>query len=106
MTWYRVQRSVRFWWQRRTRGWDDSECWSLDHTIAEFVLPRLKRLKEITHGYPANLTEKKWNAKLDEMITAFEYVVNDYEPFNDAEAYKKFQKGMQTFAAYFGGLWD
>lgn len=40
----------RFWkflWQRWTRGFDDSETWSLDSTISYFILPRLKRFKEI-----------------------------------------------------------
>lgn len=34
------------------RGFPDHKLWSLDVTIAEFVAPRLKRLKEIKHGHP------------------------------------------------------
>lgn len=33
--------------QRKERGFDDSETWSLDITIVKFMLPRLKRLIEI-----------------------------------------------------------
>ena len=36
--------------QRIERGFDDSELWNLDYTIASFVLPRLKRLKELNTG--------------------------------------------------------
>ena len=42
------KRSLRFWWQRGTRGWDDSETWGLDGTLARFILPRLQRFKEVT----------------------------------------------------------
>ncbi len=52
--WWRfVKGPITFWNQRRTRGFDDSELWSLDHTIMEFALPRLKALREMAHGYPA-----------------------------------------------------
>jgi hypothetical protein len=44
-------RWLKFWWQRRTRGWDDSVTWNLDTTIARFALPRLRRFRELPHGY-------------------------------------------------------
>jgi hypothetical protein len=50
----RPLRAVRFWFQRRTRGFDDSELWSLDHTILAFALPRLRRFREISHSFPAD----------------------------------------------------
>ena len=39
-------RNLKYFWQRRTRGWDDSDLYSLDYTIAKFVLPRLKVFAE------------------------------------------------------------
>ena len=44
---YGIKRAIKHWWQRRTRGWDDSDTYSLDITIAKFALPRFKRLREI-----------------------------------------------------------
>ena len=44
------KRYWKFLWQRWTRGFDDSETWSLYDTIARFILPRLKRFKEIADG--------------------------------------------------------
>lgn len=68
--------SKRFWKflrQRITRGWDDSETWSLDSKITEFILPRLKRFKEIRKNIgsiPCSVSYevqqeyiKKYNAK-------------------------------------------
>lgn len=38
------------WWDRRTLGFDDSELWSLDYTIAKFIAPRLKKYMEVCKG--------------------------------------------------------
>ncbi len=39
--------------QRRIRGFDDSELWSLDDTILRFILPRLKRFRATDRaGWP------------------------------------------------------
>jgi hypothetical protein len=41
--------------QRRLRGFDDSELWSLDVEIMKFAAPRIRRLQEVAHGFPASL---------------------------------------------------
>ena len=33
--------------QRKERGFDDSETWSLTDTVANFIIPRLERYEEI-----------------------------------------------------------
>lgn len=56
------------------------ETWALDCTIAKFVLPRLKKFKDVSLTYPGideADTPEKWDAILDKMILAFEYVVED-----------------------------
>lgn len=115
------KRSVKFWYQRRTRGWDDSETWSLDHTLAQIILPRLKRLKELKCGYPSHLSEKpieeydkydygaekKWDEIIDEMIAAFEIVADEdrwYAVPSD-EDLKIYKKGMKKFCKYYTDLW-
>ena len=54
-SWKNVSGSLNRIWQNITRGWNDSDCWNLDNTIAEFTLPRLKKLRETTTGYPSEL---------------------------------------------------
>ena len=56
--WYRFYRPYWFFWQRITRGFNDSETWNLDYTIAKLVLPRLKRFKELTNGIPGDFSIK------------------------------------------------
>ena len=69
------EKSWRWWrhfWQRRYRGFDDSVTWNLDVEMARWLLPRLRRFREITICHPVTLTEKQWDKYLDEMMFALE----------------------------------
>jgi len=57
----------------------DYDVWSMDSTLAHIIVPMLKKLKEIQHGHPSNLTEEEWDEKLDEMIWAFEQKLINWE---------------------------
>ena len=102
-----IKREVKFFYQRRVRGFDDSELWNLDFTISKFVLPRLKAFKKITHGYPNGLTEQEWDIKLDQMIATFEFLVKESEDSSfDIKKHEEAKKGLQLFGEYFQSLWD
>jgi hypothetical protein len=89
---------------------DQWDTWSMDHTLADIVLPMLKQLKETKHGAPmtddddvpdnlkstsAKPKEEEWDTDefhferwdwiLDEMIWAFQQKVTDDDesPFFD-----------------------
>ncbi len=103
----------KYWWQRRTRGWDDSVTWNLDKTIAEFAIPRLKRFKEITQTCPNDLTEEEWNEILDKMIYGFQRLNDEFDLLlleEDQETIntntKKMNEGLRLFGEYLPGLWD
>lgn len=104
------KRYKRYCTQLKQNGFCDAETWSLDSVICQFVLPRLKRFKELNIGYPGGeITWEKWNEILDKMIFAFEFnlVMDDWshdKPGFDAE-YAKFEEGMQLFAKWFRHLW-
>lgn len=99
-------RSFRFWWQRRTRGWDDSELWSLDFTIISFVLPRLKRFKEIIISYPGDITPEEWKEILQKIINAFEYLEKEENYPIEDDKIKQVEEAMDLFREYFFSLWD
>jgi len=100
---------------------DNSECWNLDHTMAEFILPRLKVFKKYTNGYPGIEpmdTYEKWLAALNKMILAFELIIKSDDIMFDSnnklvENWKelsedrnnKVQEGLHLFATYFESLW-
>ena len=105
---------LEFWAeQRKDRGFDDRELWNLDHTIAQFILPRLKAFKLYADGYPVGLTEKKWNYILKEMIWSFELFAagEEFPPCKYTEEQKilwrkRKQRGINLFAKYLTHLWD
>lgn len=88
---------------------DESEMWSLDYTLASFILPRLQALREVKHGYPSELeTPEQWNDIMDKMIESFGLIVND-ESYPNGESLKnkpKIEEGLKLFAEYFQNLWD
>jgi hypothetical protein len=99
------KRTLRFFKQRRTRGWDDSETFSLDHSLAKVILPRLKRFREVTIATPASLDEKEWKEILDEMIETFEFIASEKYWNATSEDYERLSKGLDLFAKHYFGLW-
>lgn len=98
--WYTI---IKHWWQRRTRGFDDSETWSLDITISEFILPRLKRFRELHDKAlhpPDTLSEDEWRDIMDKIIVAHELVISE-----TLAREKEINDGLILFAKYYRHLW-
>ena len=73
-----TDRKRKKWLKKHGKYVDKKDTWSLDHTIAEFILPRLKLFKKLNNGYPGRGdmdTSEKWDEALDKMILSFEYIV-------------------------------
>lgn len=89
---------------RIERGFDDSETWSLTDTIANFILPRIKRYQEIAANVDVQSLDEK------ESIQAFadmlELVSRDsgIRTFTDDEE-KRVKAGLESFQHIFLGLW-
>ena len=96
-------------YQKLTRGYSDIEIWNLDATIAEFVLPRMKALRDGTCCYPPDLNSlDEWKEMLDKMIRGFElYLVDDWP--DDTEEMKKQNEevgeALKMFGERFSQLW-
>jgi hypothetical protein len=93
-------------------GFSDTETWGLDSVISQFILPRLKRFREINNGYPMGLTIEKWTVILDQMIFAFDWSLHHedekYENLTKEEQHAnwiRYEVGMEQFAKYFRDLW-
>lgn len=97
---------LKYKWQRITRGFSDKELWNLDITIAKFIYPRLERLIDYQHGYPAEFTEEEWNEVLKRMIRAFKIISSD--DFWDMDVEKKcvIESGLDFFRKHYFSLWD
>ena len=101
------KRSVRFLYQRLTRGWDDTETWNLDARLSEHIIPRLKRFKEVNQCYPPDLTPETWDIVIDKMIFSFEWTASPCEDriMMDDKNSAKVREGLDLFAKYFQHLW-
>lgn len=97
--------------QLKEWGFSDTETWSLYSPIAQFILPRLIRFREITTCYPAVLTPEKWDAILGEMIFALDWSLTSDEQSMKMKkeeanaAWKRYEAGMDLFAKWFRDLW-
>jgi hypothetical protein len=105
-------------YQVKKYGCKDEDTWSLDITVAEYILPRLKRFKSLQVGYPEEFRKpKQWNDILDQIILTFE-MIKDEDKYVDWKAPQKeflkqldvynktIEKGLKLFIKYFRALWS
>ena len=45
-----IKRDIKYWFQRRIRGWSDDETWNLDYEFIKWVNSRFKKYKEKAIG--------------------------------------------------------
>lgn len=92
--------------QRKERGFDDTELWNLDRSIARWLLPRLKAFRQDTEGYPARLESvKAWEDILDKMILGLDLFVSKDAIMFSKEESDKVDEAMRLLAEYFMDLW-
>jgi hypothetical protein len=114
--WRNLKQQIKFFGQRLFRGWDDSDTWSLDYSLAKQILPRLERLRQKIEQCPATplLDDddcKKWLDILDKMVFAFTKIIeqNDGEKMfsidDERKENEKIQEGLDLFGKYYRNLW-
>lgn len=91
--------------QQKELGFDSTELWNLDSTIAKFVYPRLKMFSKNAVHHPPGVTWKEFKSILDEITEAFRLIADDEEYGWSVENNEKIQKGLELFSKYFGSLW-
>ena len=94
--------------QRRFEfGFDDTETWHLDRTMALFIIPRLKRFMEVNNGIANGETEESYYEKLRFIIQAFEnyYATDQYFNSVDIEERKKLTDDVRLAVDYLSKLW-
>jgi hypothetical protein len=107
---------LKWFWQRRTRGWDDRDLWSLDYTLAKWLLPRLVAFRARPLGCPSMCIERgdgpdgdepfdrslaRWHAILDEMIGGFA-AIDEWS----AESEKRVARSWELLGKYAQCLWN
>ena len=93
--------------QRFLIGFDDTETWHMDRTMALFIIPRLKRFMEVNNGIANGETEESYYEKLRFIIQAFEnyYVTDKYFKSVDIEERKNLTDDVRLAVDYLSKLW-
>ena len=92
--------------QRLERGFDNSELWNLDGTIAKFIYPRLVSFLEHTKdvkSYPDQMSYDQWVDILEKMVKGFDLLSSDRIKTDDEEQLEK--DALKLFSEYFFALW-
>lgn len=69
---------IKRFFQRIIRGWDDSDTYSLDDTFYKWLLPRLKRFKELNICFPGDEkypTFETWDDELYDRIIELDLII-------------------------------
>ena len=93
--------------QRFEQGFDDTETWHIDRTLALFIIPRLKRFIEVNNGIPNGETVESYNEKLNYIINAFEnyYATDRYYQSTDSAERKQLTDDVRKAVNYLSNLW-
>lgn len=116
----RIIREIKWFIQRGIRGWSEFDAWDLHCYLLKIMKEGTEYLRKYQHGYPASLTEEKWQKKLDEMIWSFQYLLDkediwgqDYYRVGEEQANKnkeinekRAKEGLKVFIEHFRDLWD
>ena len=107
-------RNIKHFFQRKTRGFDDSDTWCLTTTTLEFMLPRLKVYREKVEDFPQvpafyeekypNKSFEVYLSHLDELIWFTEYFVEE-GGWPTQVTKERFENGMEIFHRLFFTLW-
>lgn len=109
------KRELEFKKQRKKRGFDDTELWALDWTIAKFVYPRIKAFRKNFCPKPDPNDKKAIGTIIVEIEWALKTIAEskggDFihpDGLSDKEVkvfYKRLNKGLKLYGENFRRLW-
>ena len=100
---YDDERKKKYLAQLKEQGWTDRDTWNLDVSFCQFIVPRLKRYKEL-YSERFEVSEEFIN-DIDKMIDAFSHVLTDkYFLHNECNT-KNIGHALELFKKNFHKLW-
>ena len=87
-------RTIKWGWQRATRGYSDYDTWDLDIFYSRMMIASLSQFRAETKGYPGCMDSiEEWHAILDKIIFLLKQA-NEDEPLEEkndlAEWYEEY----------------
>lgn len=109
-----IRNQIIWAYQRCFRGYDDRIFWGISSQLSPMMVKIIDWYIKNQNGYPAILTNKKWNNILKQIKEGFEADIkignmnfdkkNWKKEWNKLE--KKREKGLILFAKYYADIWD
>lgn len=108
-----VPNEIKWFIQRGKRGYADSDVWSLDWYLSEWLPKAIRQLKKRTNGYPLAFLKnpKGWKDILESIAKGFEadFRIKDGVLY-EGKLYDKLvqlrKEGFGLFVKYYDNLWD
>jgi hypothetical protein len=91
--------------QREDSGFDDTETWHLDKTLALFLIPRLERFIQVNNGFPGGETEESYYEKLNFILKSFKEYYNDENDEVSLELEKERLINANKAVSILGEIW-
>ena len=101
----RVKSTIKHFFQRLIKGYDDSETWNMDLSFYRWLYPRLKRFTILCDNYPArckNLSE--WTDEIEDIVDLLRKIINE-DYFFSIESDEDKRKVMDWFHNNVDHLW-
>ena len=95
------QREPFFKQQRLERGFDDTELWGLDLTIAKFILPRLIEYQK--QAVDIFVQNEDYLQNLQDLIDGFKMIIAEEE--GEVVNYKVIEEKLKSFPTMLCSLW-
>lgn len=105
-------RKIKYWFQRRTRGWSDDECWNLDLTFLQWINSRFKKYREQA-GEIVDLSYFKFKYKgktytqlelIDKVIELSDMILENYDSFERGYT-KELHEIFKIFELIYWNMW-
>lgn len=88
MKYYKIILFIKSAWQFLVKRFAYKDTWSLDYSLAKWIIPRLKYLRDNTLSSPPNLeiepsdkskflTIDEWKDRINKMLYAFEFILTE-----------------------------
>jgi len=91
---------------RGKNGWCPEDTWNLDWYLAKVISETTGYLSRTIHGFPPELTFKKWKGILKQISKDIQ-IKEEYKTEKaQLKAYEKRKKALELFVKYFNNLWD
>ena len=91
-------------------GFDTSETWNLDYSLAKWLYSRLIHFKANAQGYPSNgITYEEWLDVIQEIIDGIEFYLLAEDNFaidTYEEASNRYKHSLELITKYIDNLWD